>query len=54
MLYVLENMENHGAMQLDGEDWCEVFWGEKDTLGGEKKNLSHGDSSRYMVWHKGL
>lgn len=48
MLYILENTENHGVMQLYKENECEVFWGKKGILGGEK-NLSHGDSSHYMV-----
>lgn len=52
MLYILENMENHGVMQR--YQWCDArktnvtFLQGKDILMGEK-NLSHGDYSHYMV-----
>lgn len=43
-------MENHGVMQLDKEDHV-IFGGGEDILRGET-NLSHGDYSHYVVWHK--
>lgn len=50
MLYILENMENHGVMQLDQEGQCDLGVGE-DILRGET-DLSHGDYSHYVVWRK--
>lgn len=46
MLYILD-YENHGVMQLHKENQCEV-WVLQVILRGEK-NLSHGDSSHFMV-----
>lgn len=48
MLYILENMENHGVMQLYKEDQCDCWGLGEDNLRGEP-NLSHGDYSHYVV-----